>query len=54
MAKQASITVTDAVAITGLAVATGTAAYLIASEVKPLPEPEPTSTPVKTILAKEG
>ena len=48
MAKQASITVTDAVALTGLAVATRTAAYLIASEVKP--EPEPTSTPVKTIL----
>ncbi|NEP56803.1 MAG: hypothetical protein F6K31_07225 [Symploca sp. SIO2G7] len=48
MAKQAPLTTTDVVAITGLAVATGTAAYLITSAVKP--EPEPESTPVKTIL----
>ncbi|NET55402.1 MAG: hypothetical protein F6K47_04195 [Symploca sp. SIO2E6] len=50
MVKQTPITTTDVVAITSLAVATGTAAYLIASAVKPEPLPEPTSTPVKTIL----
>ena len=50
MAKQL-ITTTDAVAITGLAVATGTAVYLVASQVKPEPLPDP--APVKTILTSD-